>query len=140
MGTRIAWLLLTALLAGAALADSTVYKWIDKDGNAHYGSVPQVQNAQPLAIINTADRPLPSAASSATAASADQALTQGMPADSPACKSARETLGRYLQAEYLYTRGPDGQQQKLSKEEQQRATADARNAVTRSCPPQEPQP
>ncbi|MGH8313162.1 MAG: hypothetical protein ACRER9_07730, partial [Gammaproteobacteria bacterium] len=61
------------------------------------------------------------------------ALTTVKGDDSPACKTARETLAKYMSASYLYTLDKDGKQQKLDPEQQAAAVAQARNAVTQSC-------
>ncbi|MGH8281230.1 MAG: DUF4124 domain-containing protein [Gammaproteobacteria bacterium] len=143
MYKRIIVMLLAALIMGTALADGTIYKWVDKDGNVHYSTVPHSPNAQALNIVNTANSQTPPASSAPSAAStstADQALTGVTPGDSAACKSARETLGKYLDASYLYTLGKNGQKQKLPKDQQDQAIAQARNAVTQACSPQESPP
>ncbi|MGH8397278.1 MAG: DUF4124 domain-containing protein [Gammaproteobacteria bacterium] len=135
--------LLATLITGTALADGTIYKWVDKNGNVHYSTVPQSPNAQPLNIVNTATNhapPASTAPSAASTSSADQALTTVMPADSATCKSARETLGKYLDASYLYTMDKNGQKQQLPKDQQDQAIAQAKNTVTQACSPQESPP
>ncbi len=124
MNVRIIVMLLAALIMSATLADTPIYKWVDRDGHVHYSTVPRSANAQQLNIMNRAANPAPAASTAPPAASAsspDQALTQVSPDDSPACKSAKEILGRYLAASYLYTLGKDDQKQKLPKDQQDKA-------------------
>lgn len=143
MYKRILILLLAALVMSAALADGTIYKWVDKNGNVHYSTVPQNPNAQPLNIVNTANDQAPAAdtaPAAASAAAATQALATITPGDSPACKSARETLVKYLSAAYLYTTGANGDKQKLSRQQQDMAVVEAKNAVTQACSAKESPP
>lgn len=133
MKLRSLILLLAALVTTAALAQGAVYKWVDKNGNVHYSSVPPTSTLAPTAIVNTADNSVAAARNAPSAASAVAALTTVKGDDSPACKSARETLAKYLSATYLYTLGKDGKQQKLDAQQQAAAVAQAKNAVTQSC-------
>lgn len=133
MKLRSLILLLAALVTTAALAQGAVYKWMDKNGNVHYSSVPPTSTLAPTAIVNTADNSVAAARNAPSAASAVAALTTVKGDDSPACKSARETLAKYLSATYLYTLGKDGKQQKLDAEQQAAAVAQAKNTVTQAC-------
>ena len=133
MKLRSLILLLAALVTTAALAQGAVYKWMDKNGNVHYSSVPPTSTLAPTAIVNTADYSVAAARNAPSAASAVAALTTVKGDDSPACKSARETLAKYLSATYLYTLGKDGKQQKLDAEQQAAAVAQAKNTVTQAC-------
>lgn len=133
MKLRSLILLLAALVTTAALAQGAVYKWVDKNGNVHYSSVPPTSTLAPTAIVNTADDSVAAARNAPSAASAVAALTTVKGDDSPACKSARETLAKYLSATYLYTLGKDGKQQKLDAEQQAAAVAQAKNTVTQAC-------
>lgn len=133
MKLRSLILLLAALVTTAALAQGAVYKWVDKNGNVHYSSVPPTSTLAPTAIVNTADNSVAAARNAPSAASAVAALTTVKGDDSPACKSARETLAKYLSATYLYTLGKDGKQQKLDAEQQAAAVAQAKNTVTQAC-------
>lgn len=127
-------MLITALMT-AAMAQSAVYKWVDKNGQVHYSSVPPSATLAPTSIVNTADTGAPAASSVPSAASQAAALTTITPDDSAACKAARETLAKYLSASYLYTLGKDGKQQKLDPEQQAATVAQAKNAVTQACTP-----
>lgn len=144
MRTRLLLLLIAAILAGATLAQSPVYKWVDKTGEVHYSSVPPSASLAPTSIVNTsADEQAPPATTvpaASTTQATDKALTSIKPGDSAACKSARETLSKYLSATYLYTLNKDGAKQKLSRDQQTRALAEARNNVTAKCSTSDFQP
>lgn len=140
MSHRIIGILLIALAMGPTLSATPIYKWVDKNGNVHYSTVPQNPNAQPLKILNTAGNRIPSAARLPTAASsnaADRALTRTTPSDSAACKSARKTLSNYLGASYLYTLDKHGKKRQLSKARQGQAIDQAKIAIVKACPPPE---
>jgi Domain of unknown function (DUF4124) len=132
MKLRIIVLLLAALVMGAVLADTMVYKWVDKDGNVHYGTVPQNPNARPTDIVNTAADQAPAAGSAPSASSANR-VPQISPDDSPACKSAKQALGKYLTAEALYTVDDKGNKKLLSKDKQAELIQQARNQMTVAC-------
>lgn len=127
------WILLLLALTTSVMAQSAVYKWVDKNGQVHYSSVPPSATLAPSAIVNTASEPLSAATRAPSAASAAAALTTITPDDSAACKTARETLAKYMSAAYLYTLGKDGKQQKLDPQQQAATVAQAKNAVTQAC-------
>lgn len=139
MRIRLLFLLIATLVAGSALAQTAVYKWVDKSGNVHYSAVPPSTSLAPSSIVNTAtDQAAPPATTApplTTTQVANKALTTAEPADTPACTTARGTLSKYLGATYLYTLGKDGAQQKLSKDQQAQAVAEAKNAVNTACSP-----
>jgi Domain of unknown function (DUF4124) len=134
MKIRIIVLLLAALVMGTALADTMVYKWVDKDGHVHYSTVPQNPKAQPTDIINTAGSQAPAASSAPSASSAEQ-VPPISPDDSPACKAAKEALGKYLTAEALYSVDAKGNKTLLTKDKQAQLIQQARNQVAVSCAP-----
>lgn len=132
MKLHILVLLLAALAVNAALADSIVYKWVDKNGNVHYSTVPQNPNAQPTDIINTAHAQAPTASSAPSAGSAT--LVPVISADdTPACKSAKQKLGTYLLAQTLYRVDADGHKTPLSKDQQAELIQQTRNEMTMAC-------
>jgi hypothetical protein len=125
----------------AAWADTPVYKWVDADGKVHYSTEPHGDNAQPLGIVNKGT--LPGATTAPGAASAtgpgaavdDATLTQPASGDSSLCKSARDTLAKYLHSGQLYQLNNKGEQQPLSPTEQQKVLDGARNYVKQACNP-----
>src|SRR5690348_16437766 len=112
------------LLAGAAWADTPIYKWVDPQGVVHYSTEPHGDSAKQTNIINSGNSlpnpstaPLPPTASGdagAAAATNDAALVQPSPADTPACKAGRDRLFKYLHADNLYQLDAKGQKVPLS--------------------------
>jgi hypothetical protein len=136
MRTRFAILAACALCMAAAWADAPIYKWVDAQGKVHYGPQPQGDAAQQLSAVNKGQG-IPAGgtvAPAATAAPSDgTALTQAGPNDSAACKAAKDTLAKYLGADYLYTLDASGQKQKMSKEDQDKTIASAKDSVAKAC-------
>ncbi len=139
MKWRILVLLLTAFILSAALADTVVYKWVDQYGNVHYSTVPQNPKAQPTDIVNTARDQAPSTSSAPAASSANQ-VPAISPDDPPACKTAKQELGKYLTAEALYTVDANGNKTLLSKDKQEQLIQQARNQVAVVCSSAGPPP
>ncbi|HEX5340382.1 MAG TPA: DUF4124 domain-containing protein [Gammaproteobacteria bacterium] len=139
MYKRLVCLFIVALLAGSALADSPIYKWVDKDGHVHYSTVPHSSKAKPIGVVNSAQGLAPAAGTVAGSAAANNVMPQISPNDSAACKAAKQKLGQYMSADTLLTTTPDGKQKKLSKDEQAKVVQRARNDMTVACTPQEPQ-
>lgn len=133
MQKRLICLLIVTLLAGTALADSPIYKWVDKNGNVHYSTVPHNANAKPINVVNSAKGMAPAASTTASAATADDAIPTISPKDSAACKAAKQRLARYMSADVLYTKMPDGKQKKLDKQEKSNILKMARNNMTVTC-------
>lgn len=138
MYKHIICLIITALLAGSVLADSPIYKWVDKNGQVHYSTVPHSSNAKPIDITNSAQGLAPAAGTVAGSAAADKVMPRISPTDSAACKAAKQKLSQYMSADTLITTTPDGKQKQLSKDEQAKVVQRARNDVTVACTPQEP--
>lgn len=139
MYRQIIGLLIAASLAGAALADSPIYKWVDKDGQVHYSTVPHSANAKPIDVVNTAQGMAPAAGTVAGSAAADNDIPAISPNDSAACKQAKQKLGQYLSAQVLYTTLPNGKQKQLTQDEKAKVVQRARNDVTVACTPSGPQ-
>lgn len=137
MNKRLVCFLIAAVLTGGALADSPIYKWVDKDGQVHYSTVPHSADAKPINITNAAEGLAPAAGTVAGSAAADKLMPTISPNDSAACKAAKQKLSQYMSAQVLYTTTPDGKQKKLSEDEQAKVIQRARNDVTVACTPQE---
>ncbi len=127
-------ILLFALSMCAVHAATVVYKWVDKDGNVHYSTVPHSAKAQPTNIINTASDQAPTASSAPRASSANPVPVIS-PNDSPACKSAKQQLGKYLTAQALYSVDANGNKVLLSKDKKSQLIQQVRNQVTMACSP-----
>jgi len=141
MKTIIALIIGTLVLASAAWGDTPIYKWVDPQGVVHYSTVPHSDDAKPLNIVNTGSlpnpstAPLPASAGAPAPASADATLVMPTPADSPACKSGRDRLFKYLHADHLYVLDDKGQKQQMSKDDQDKALNEARDYVRQACGP-----
>jgi hypothetical protein len=122
-------------LAVTAWADAPIYKWVDDQGKVHYSSVPHGDNSQQLKIVNKGSGVTPAAGVSTQAAPAsdDKNLTTATPSDSATCKAARDTLTKYLGADYLYTLDAKGEKQKMPKDQQEQTITQAKAAVTQAC-------
>ena len=125
------------LLAGSVQAGS-IHKWVDEDGNVHYGDAPPVsaktENVRVLSAPSNPGRALPrlgdtggdeNAASGTTAATSDE-----VPEDQAkiACEQAQEDLEVINRSSRIKLRGADGSERFLSTEEiaerKERAEAD----------------
>lgn len=136
MQTVISLIAACVLFAAAAQADAPIYKWVDAQGKVHYGPAPQGDAAQQLNTVNKGQAIGPSATGAPAASTApadDSALSQPGPNDSAACKAAKDTLAKYLAADYLYTLDAKGQKQKMPKEDQDKTIADAKAKVAQAC-------
>ena len=126
-------------LAGAVWGDTSIYRWVDAQGVTHYSTVPHDKNAKPIGIVNTGTLPSATTVAAPAAATpnaaADAALVMPTPADSPACKAGRDRLFKYLHADSLYQLDSNGQKQKLSAEDMQKALDEAREYVRQACSP-----
>lgn len=133
------FMLVAALLAaGAAWADTPIYKWVDDQGKVHYSTVPHGDKPQQLGIQNTATphagtdvTPVPGA--STNPAANDAALLQPQPSDTPACKAARDKLAQYLHADTLYSQDAKGDKVPLSDSDKQKALDATRLYVKQAC-------
>ncbi|MDJ0776474.1 MAG: DUF4124 domain-containing protein [Gammaproteobacteria bacterium] len=126
------------LLAGAVHAGS-IHKWVDEDGNVHYGDAPPVsaktENVRVLSAPSNPGRALPRLGGSggdenAAAGTAAAASDDTVPADQAriACEQAQEDLAVINRSSRIKLRGADGSERFLSTEEiaerKQRAEAD----------------
>ena len=141
MNTRIliASLSLVAGLCSASLvlADTPIYKWVDDQGRVHYSTEPHGDKAQQLAIQNQGNSASPPASTAPGAAPAtpqnDALLVQPQATDSPACKSGRDRLFKYLHADSLYSKDDKGNKIPLSAADKKKALDEARAYVTQAC-------
>lgn len=133
----LSFLILLAAMS-AAWGDTPIYKWVDDKGQVHYSTEPHGDNAQQLNIVNKGTLPSPTtapAAASANSPAQDAALVAPTPKDSASCKSAREQLSKFLNADSLYRTDASGNRQPLSAADKQKTLDDARNIVKQACGP-----
>ncbi len=126
------------LLAGSVQAGS-IHKWVDEDGNVHYGDAPPVtavtESVRVLSAPSNPGRALPrlgdnngdeNAAGATAAATSDDTV----PADQAkiACEQAQEDLAVINRSSRIKLRSADGSERFLSTEEiaerKERAEAD----------------
>ena len=122
----------------AAIADQSVYKWVDDKGQVHYSTEPHGDNAKALNITTstpaTASTAAPTGATAAAAAYVGDAdLTHAQPADSPACAAGRDRLFKYLHADTLYSLDDKGNKVSMSAADKAKALDEARNYVRQAC-------
>jgi len=154
MGWRAALLCLGLALSLSAAAQ--VYRWVDADGNVHFGDQPH-QGAQkvPAEGRDAAAPAADSEAYEAERAARRQRLLDSMEADRRAreaaaakaereagmrtrnCRVARSNLQGIRQAGSLYSFDAKGQRHVFSDAERAKATRDAEAAVAKWCDPEE---
>ncbi len=130
--------LLALAYMGAALADTSIYKWVDDQGQVHYSTVPHSDKAQQLSIQNNS---APNAGTAVTAAPGaatnpaanDAALMIPQAADTPECKAGRDRLSQYLHADNLYSVDDKGNHVPLTADDKKKAMDVARAYVKQVC-------
>lgn len=128
--TRSLLLILALAAAGVARADTTVYKWVDKNGQVHYGPQPQSPAAQAITLHDA-----PATGEAPPAASTTPPLLPVSPNDPQACKAAKTQLDKYLVADTLYAVDAKGNRKPLTSEQRRRVIQQAQNQVSAACPP-----
>ena len=130
--------LVPILLLAVSVQAGSIHKWVDEDGNVHYGDAPpvsaQTENVRVLSAPSNPGRALPrlgdtggdeNAAAGTTAAASDE-----VPEDQAkiACEQAQEDLAVINRSSRIKLRGADGSERFLSTEEiaerKERAEAD----------------
>ena len=140
---------LTLVVSGSALA-SDIYKWVDEDGNVHYGDKPIVTTAervgiesQPTTAASIAAQNEALAASNERRASArataseDDAATAELQAQAAErqkkCSEYRANLQRMNEARRLYREGDTGERVYLDDAEMQAARQRVEREVNEFC-------
>lgn len=143
----------TAILAllgsGAALAGD-IYKWVDADGNVHYGDKPIGEQSERVAIesrptdpsrVASESQQLMASRSTAIerrsereAAEEEQANLQAeAAAHAERCTSARAQMQRMITARKLYREDEDGEREYLDEAESQAARARIESQINEHC-------
>lgn len=144
---HVAVMLVMYLAAGAVGAEG-IYKWVDAQGQVHYGDRPGGAGAQKLNVTPDA---VPADAADAArreqqnkllrsfdeqrAYDAQQQAKRDAAAAQRAqnCRRARVDLENYSNAAYLYERDAQGHKRIFSDAERERALAQLRQKVERWC-------
>ena len=137
------------LWLAAAGASAEVYKWVDEQGEVHYGDRPPVEGARAdtLALPPAPSRDAEQVerefmrqrlldAFEAERREAEQARTEAKAAKRDRelrCARLAEQLARFERANIVYNEGDDGERIYMSDEERRRAARQARDWMTRHC-------
>ena len=151
-------LLMTTLLAAGGASASGIYKWVDDDGNVHYGDRPTaaaVSSQQPveqLALVSRRTDPERVAAgiearvereasreqSRAAAEEAEQEAEQAR-ADAAEraekCATYRQRQQKFSESRRLYKVGPDGEREYLDESQMAEARQRTADQVAEFCSP-----
>lgn len=137
------------LLAGTAGA-TEIYKWVDKDGNVHYGDVPEGKAAETLAIESSRTNPDRVRAQRESVAKLQESLAERAEARDEAaaereearaeaekrakqCQEARERLRIAMEAQRLYKEDESGERIWYEDEDYDRIRNEAREQVDERC-------
>jgi hypothetical protein len=140
---------MTLAVSGAAVAGD-IYKWVDAEGNVHYGDRPVAPQSERMDIES---RPTTAASveaqTSALAASNDRRAEARTAADEDAaaaaelraeaeqraakCAASRATMQRFVQSRRLYREDEAGERQYLDEAEMQAARQRVENDINEYC-------
>ena len=141
--------LILALAAASAVATGEVYKWLDADGNVHYGDRPPATGLDSRSLSlppapapqgDQAQRSLKQRrlldAFEAERDQRDQAAAEaaaGKREHTRDCEKARRDLARFARANIVYTKDASGARIYMSDEERRDAAANARAWIGKHC-------
>ena len=138
---------LVAVMLSASVTAGTIHKWVDEDGNVHYGDAPPVKAKTESVRVQSAPsnpgRSLPrlnnqnseAAGSSSTAGAGADTAANKVPADQAklACDQAREDLQVINRSSRIKLRTTDGGERYLSTEEIAERKSQAEADVKQFC-------
>ena len=141
--------LIAFAVSTAALA-SDIYKWVDEDGNVHYGDKPIGTQSERMAIASSATDPARvNAATRATADArtaaaerreeriADEAARAEQRAEAEQraqqCADARAAMQRFITARRVYQEDENGERVYLDDAERQAARDRVENQISEHC-------
>ncbi|MCS3903022.1 hypothetical protein J2T55_001039 [Methylohalomonas lacus] len=141
--------LFTLLLLLPIGAGAEVYKWVDEQGQVHYGDKPATGSAQSLDIDRTPAAPDPEREQRREKRDrllqqfADERTTARRKAEEQArqkkererrCEQARQQLWRYEHSQYLYEDTASGERRILDDDERARQEQQLRDYLDAECP------
>jgi len=141
---KMTWFLLSALLAGAAVAGQ-IYKWKDADGKIHYSDAPPPAGAkvtplsmragdQPVSSVSSPKAP-PIVGKNASGAAASAPAAQAQSEKDPKLCQQAQARKTFLQSGQLTKSVNDkGEVEFLSDQKRASELADAQKAIERFCP------
>ena len=139
------FLIFLALLVTVPLQAGTIKKWVDEEGNVHYGDSPPIsaktENVRVLSAPTNPGKALPrlsspgSGENSAGGASGDAAGGGDVPADQAkiACDKAREDLDVISRSSRIKLRSADGTERYMTSEEIEERRALAEEDIKNFC-------
>ena len=139
----------TFALSGAAVAGD-IYKWVDEDGNVHYGDKPAGAQSERLAIQSRPTDPARIAAqvqarqeAAAQEREAEEAAAAAGPSEEElqaqaeqrrqACEQSRANLQRMVQSRRLYREDDNGEREYLNEAEMQATRQRVEDEISEFC-------
>jgi len=142
------WAMLVLTLA-SAIASAEVYKWLDDQGNVHYGDRPPDTGSDPQSLTlppaptRDADRAERSLLQRRLLEAIDAERAERAQAEAEAaaakrerllkCERARRDLARFERANIIYTNDDSGARIYMSDDERREATDKARHWLEKHC-------
>ncbi len=141
-------ILLCLLLAVSLGAAADIYRWVDEDGNVHYGDTPKpsvkaelIQRRRPPLQVAPAQEPADeedAANAEADASPAPQKETPFAEGTETAtaqqrCEEFRARLTRYQGAGDMFIDNPDGSRHKLADDERENLIARTQRQADEAC-------
>lgn len=111
------YLILLCILFAAGLQAASIHKWVDSEGNTHYGDAPPTAaKSEPVRVLSAPSNPgkaLPRLTSD------NETNANEVPADQSAiiCKQARDDLAVIISSSRIQLKAADGSLRYLSTEE-----------------------
>jgi hypothetical protein len=128
---RLSAIAAALLLCASAAADSTLYRWVDKNGNVHYGDDPAA-NAQ---RVNP--NQLDGIGSSGGSVGAEEAQAAKQQAE---CKKKSDDLARYQNAISITETDALGNSREYSAEQKDQLVANTQKYIDQHCSAAAPPP
>lgn len=124
-----------ACFAGAASAQTTVYKWTDSEGRVQYGAQPPAGvEAKPMTVNSKPASPVAKAEDTKPEETPEEAAArERAEMQKRNCETARSNLANYQQAGALMMKNPDGTTRALTMQDKQAGAAEAQAKVTEFC-------
>lgn len=151
MRKPVACIIFSSVLTVATMTHADIYKWVDENGQVHYGDKPGDDSSEQLSVEeksvdqleqdNAGDnrleyqkRLLDSYATERRQKQEEKAKQDKQQAEQKQkCERARKRLASYENAGLLYTRDEQGERVILNDEQHQTAMEKARAAVRQHC-------
>ena len=145
------FLILVLLYLPVLLAQAEVYKWVDEQGDVHYGDKPDSVQSEQLKIQQQSPSTPTNNLSDAERRQYQQKLLESMTYErqqkeqakakdkkerekaKQKCDKAKQKLTKMKQAGYLYSKNEQGERLVLDDEQHKAATAQVEAAIKKHC-------